>query len=87
VGADELNAIRDLSCSYNVDIDYDSCNNKCDSPCKEYIYDTQVSTSGAWPGVSYEMAFYKEFVAKQTYAQQFSAYENITNDENMAQVG
>lgn len=75
----ELNGLRDLVCSYNVSVDYDSCQDRCHSPCIEYLYETSVSTSGLWPDPRYQMAFYSTFVDGQPHGEKFSAYKDISD--------
>jgi hypothetical protein len=75
----ELNGFRDLFCSYNVNVDYDSCNDRCRNPCVEYLYDTSVSTSGQWPDPRYQMALFSTFVdGQELYGEKFSAYKDIS---------
>jgi len=64
-----------------MELGVESCNDKCDQPCNEYIYDTMVSASGMWPSVGYQM-FYYELAIRDvpSKAEQFAAYEKIYAD-------
>lgn len=86
---EELKGFRDLECSNTVYYDEELCDNQCPPACNEYSYDTRVSTSGLWPSISYQLAFYSAYIDGQEFTNKFSAYKTILdalNEGNITEV-
>jgi Amiloride-sensitive sodium channel len=79
----ELNGFRDLACSYNANVDYNLCRKQCKNPCVENIYDVSVATSGLWPDPRYQKEFYKLYIQDSQFADKFSVYKDIIDDESL----
>jgi Amiloride-sensitive sodium channel len=80
----ELNGFRDLFCSYNITFDADACQSQCRNPCAENIYDVSVSTSGPWPDLHYQKAFYDNYIKdKELLADEFSVYKDIVDNGSL----
>ena len=67
-----------LLCEFNLEVDVESCNDQCDWPCVERVYDTSSTQSNPWPHLNYQLAFHDIYIRNKTYADKFSAYEDIS---------
>ena len=78
--SNELNAIRQLVCLYETDLSFKECIRECKPPCKELEYSTTNSHSSPWPHTSHHLAFYKEYIAKDDYKDNFADYAEINDN-------
>ena len=66
--------VRNLVCSFGVNVSWDECNHSCFSPCQEQLYDAVMVSSTGWPQQSYYNAFYDAYVKHATFADKFHAH-------------
>jgi len=74
---------KDVHCLYSFRQDVVSCNEQCDLPCSEYVYQASSSQSSDWPDVVNQLAFYIQYIREKPYADKFAAYADVIDLESV----